>query len=93
MCEDTIVDDEYVHYHDNAKIDHAIAVIILTLSIVIIISPLWILEFTHRSKKRLGIIILFIILFISMLSVTTVAKLSLAAAAAYAHLFPKLNLC
>jgi hypothetical protein len=93
LCEDAIVDDEYVHYHDDAKIDHAIAVIILTLGMVMIISPLWLLEFTHGSKERLGIITLFIVLFILMLSVTTVTKSSLAAAAAYAHLFPKLNLC
>jgi hypothetical protein len=92
LCEDAIVDDEYVHYHDDAKIDHAVAVIILALGVVMIVSPLWILEFTHGPNKRLGIITLFIVLFISLLSVTTVAKPfeSLAAAAAYAHrLFPK----
>jgi hypothetical protein len=95
LCEDAIVDDEYVHYHDDAKIDHAVAVIILTLGVIMIISPLWILEFTHGANKRLGIITLFIILFISLLSITTVAKPfeSLAAAAAYAHLFLKSNFC
>ena len=87
LCEDAVVDDEYVHYHDDAKIDHAVAVIILALGVVMIVSPLWILEFTHGPNKRLGIITLFIVLFISLLSITTVARPfeSLAAAAAYAY--------
>jgi hypothetical protein len=93
LCEDAIIDDDCIHYHDDTKINHAVEVIILTLGVVMTVLPLWILEFTHGSKKRLGIIALFIVLFIPMSSVTIVAKPSLAAAAAYAHLFPKLNLC
>jgi hypothetical protein len=34
-----ITDDDYVHYHDDAKINHAVAVIILTLVVVMIVSP------------------------------------------------------
>jgi hypothetical protein len=84
LCEDAIVDDEHVHYHDDTKINHAVTLIILTLGVVMIVSPLWVLEFVHGSIKRLGIITLFIVLFVMLLSVTTVAKPfeSLAAAAA-----------
>ena len=84
MCEDAIIDDEHVHYHDDTKINHAVTLIILTFGVAMIVSPLWALEFVHGSTKRLGIITLFIVLFVILLSVTTVAKPfeSLAAAAA-----------
>jgi hypothetical protein len=93
VCEDFIADDEHVHYHDDSKIDHAVTLIVLTLGVIMIVSPLWILEFVHGSIKRLGIITMYIVLFITLLSVTTVAKPfeSLAAAAAYVHVIPKLE--
>jgi hypothetical protein len=82
-----LMHDEHVHYQDEAKISHAVAVITMTMSVVMIISPLWALQFVHEQTHRLATITMFIVLFISLVRITIVAKpvQILQAAAAYAH--------
>ena len=73
-----------VHYSSDEKIDGFIAGIIMTLGVIMLISPLWVLEFIREPTIRLTIISTFIVLFLALLSFTTVAKPfeSLAAGAA-----------
>lgn len=77
-------DDKHVHYISDEKIDRFIAIFIMTLGLIMLIAPLWILAFLGGLVQRLGVISTFIGLFVALVSVTTVAKPfeSLAAAAA-----------
>lgn len=77
--------DENVHYISDEKIDSFIATFIMTLGLIMLIAPLWILAFLEGLVQRLGVISAFIVLFVALVSITTVAKPfeSLAAAAAY----------
>lgn len=76
--------DNNVHYISDEKIDRFIATFIMTPGLVMLIAPLWILAFLGGLIQRLGVISAFIVLFVALVSVTTVAKPfeSLAAAAA-----------
>ena len=76
--------DENVHYFSDEKIDRFIATFIMVLGLIMLIAPLWILAFLEGLVQRLGVISAFIVLFVALISVTTVAKPfeSLAAAAA-----------
>ena len=76
--------DENVHYFSDEKIDRFIATFIMVLGLIMLIAPLWILAFLGGVVQRLGVISAFIVLFVALISVTTVAKPfeSLAAAAA-----------
>lgn len=76
--------DRNVHYISDAKIDRFIATFIMTLGLVMLVAPLWILAFLGGLVPRLGVISAFIVLFVALVSITTVAKPfeTLAAAAA-----------
>ena len=76
--------DENTHYLSDKKIDRFIATFIMVLGLIMLIAPLWILAFLGGLVQRLGVISVFIVLFVALISVTTVAKPfeSLAAAAA-----------
>ncbi len=76
--------DEHVHYRSDKKIDRFIAALIMILGLAMLIAPLWILAFLGGIAQRLSVISAFIVLFVALVSVATVAKPfeSLAAAAA-----------
>ena len=75
--------DENVHYFSDEKVGF-VATVIMAFGLIMLIAPLWILAFLEGLTRRLGVISAFIVLFTTLLSVTTVAKPfeSLAAAAA-----------
>ena len=77
--------EQHIHYSSDDKIERFVSITILILGVIMLIAPLWILAFVHGTIDRLGIITLFIVLFLVLLSFTTVAKPfeSLAATAAY----------
>ena len=77
-------DYEHVFYTSDDKMERFIAIIILVLGLVMIIASLWILNAIKAAETRLGVITMFIVLFVCLLSFTTVAKPfeSLAGAAA-----------
>ena len=77
-------EDKNVHYFSDEKIDRFVTTIIMSLGLIMLIAPLWILAFLEGLVQRLAIISAFIVLFVVLLSATTVAKPfeSLAAAAA-----------
>ena len=76
--------DKNVYYVSDKKINRFITFIIMGLGLIMLIAPLWILAFLEGLAQRLGVISAFIVLFVALLSATTVAKPfeSLAAAAA-----------
>ena len=77
-------DDKNVYYIADKKIDRFITGFIMTVGLAMLIAPLWILFFLEGLVQRLAVISAFIVLFVTLVSVTTVAKPfeSLAAAAA-----------
>ena len=80
----TLPRDEYVYYSSDKRIERVIAILIMLLGLAMLITPLWILAFVQDLVTRLGVICAFIVLFVFLVSITTVAKPfeSLAAAAA-----------
>ena len=80
----TMARDEDVHYISDAKIDHFVTVFIMSIGLIMLIAPLWILTYLGGLARRLAISSTFIVLFVVLISWTTVAKPfeSLAAAAA-----------
>ncbi|KAF2854121.1 hypothetical protein T440DRAFT_465127 [Plenodomus tracheiphilus IPT5] len=76
---------ETLHYSSDTRIDTSIGVVITVLGMGMLIAPLWVLAYTDGIKQRLGVITVFIVVFLGLLAFTTVAKPfeSLAAAAAY----------
>lgn len=77
-------EDKNVHCSSDEKIDRFIATTIMSLGIIMLIAPLWILAFLAGRVRKLSVTSAFIVLFVALVSVTTVAKPfeSLAAAAA-----------
>ena len=78
------VKDENVHYSSDAKIDHYLTVSIMSIGLLMLIAPLWILTYLGGLARRLAVISAFIVLFAVLISWSTFAKPfeSLAAAAA-----------
>ena len=81
---DTTVKDENVHYISDAKIDHFVTIFIMSIGLTMLIAPLWILTYLGGLARRLAVISAFVVLFVVLISWTTIAKPfeSLAAAAA-----------
>jgi uncharacterized membrane protein len=76
--------DENVHYFSDKQIETALAVILTIFGLVMLVAPLWILAFVKQTVPRLAVITAFVVVFLCLVSGTTVAKTfeSLAAAAA-----------
>lgn len=77
-------EDESIQYFSDEKIDRFVSSFIMSLGLIMLIAPLWILTFLGGLVQRLGVISAFIMLFVALLFFTTVAKPfeTLAAAAA-----------
>ncbi|KAF2790269.1 hypothetical protein K505DRAFT_251550 [Melanomma pulvis-pyrius CBS 109.77] len=65
-------------------VDRCLEIWVSILGMIMLITPLWVLVITHGTMKRLGVISGFIVLFLTPIALTTVARPSesLAAAAA-----------
>lgn len=72
--EDRFSDNEQVFLSSDDRIERCASVIILILGISMLIAPLWILNVTESATKKLGIITIFIVFFIGLISFTTVAR-------------------
>src|SRR5256885_335977 len=82
--DDLGVDTGDTYYSSDEKIEQFASLVILVLGVVMLIGPLWALEFVDGPVNRLGLITVFIVFFITLVSLATVAKPfeSLAATAA-----------
>jgi hypothetical protein len=79
-----LLKDESVHYSSDQRIDQFVSAVIILLGVAMLIAPLWILAFVRYTVGRLAVITTFVVVFLCLISVTTVARPfeSLAAAAA-----------
>ena len=66
--------DEQVHFYSEQKIDHALSIIIILTGLAMLIAPLWVLAFVGDMVARIGIMCAFIVVFVLLISLTTVAK-------------------
>ncbi|KAL3450473.1 hypothetical protein BJX65DRAFT_305313 [Aspergillus insuetus] len=75
----------HVHYSSDKRIDHFVMFTTVVIGLAMLIAPIWILAFTEPIVLKLTIITIFILLFLSLVSLGTNAKPyeSLAAKAAY----------
>ncbi|KAF3798027.1 hypothetical protein GCG54_00003930 [Colletotrichum gloeosporioides] len=66
--------------------DASVSAMILAIGVVMLLTPIWILQAMNDLKERLGIITAFIFIFLLLLSLVMVAKPfeALGATAAYA---------
>ncbi|KAI9867436.1 MAG: hypothetical protein M1813_008994 [Trichoglossum hirsutum] len=80
-----IYDPETTHYHSDTRMELFVTIVIVSIGLLMLIAPLWVLMFVGNQIKRLAIITAFIIVFLLLISTVTVAKPfeSLAATAAY----------
>ncbi|MCJ1396330.1 hypothetical protein MMC18_009219 [Xylographa bjoerkii] len=78
-------DPESTSLQEDERAETVISRVVLVIGLVMLIDPLWILEYVQGSAQSLAVITGFIILFLGLLTFTTAAKPfeSLAAAAAY----------
>lgn len=79
-----MIEDKYIHYNSDKRIDRFIATFITVLGIIVLTAPLWILVLMNGLIQKLSVISIFILFFAILLSFTTVARPfeSLATAAA-----------
>jgi hypothetical protein len=80
------MDSEETVYSSDEKFERFTTASIILIGLVMLLAPMWWLEFTSASKVRLGVITGFICAFISIMSVATSNKPFevVAATAAYA---------
>ncbi len=84
MPELPLYDKNEAKYFSDKRIDGFITVIIIALGTLMLIAPMWILPNLENTNAKLGGITGFVVLFLGLISYTTVAKPfeSLAATAA-----------
>jgi len=72
-------------YYSNTKFDAFVTTVLIFSGILLLLGPMWTLQYMTNNTKRLGVITAFILLFTSLLASATVAKPFevLAATAAY----------
>ncbi|KAI1384466.1 uncharacterized protein F4822DRAFT_364605 [Hypoxylon trugodes] len=79
-------DAPYVTYYSDKRIDSFASGIIVAIGVIMLIAPLWILQFLAGSVHKLIVITLFVFVFLIILSIAMAAKPfeALGATAAYA---------
>lgn len=66
--------DKYVYYTSETRIDQFVNNLIMILGLAMLITPLWLLAFVQDYVKRLVIITVFVITFLCLVSLTSVAR-------------------
>ncbi|ERF68124.1 hypothetical protein EPUS_06935 [Endocarpon pusillum Z07020] len=69
-----VLEDDNVHYASDVRIDQFITFTITGLGLAMLISPLWILAFVSDISRRLAVITAFVVVFLGIISFTTVAR-------------------
>ena len=61
-------------YYSNTRFDAFVTGVLIFLGLLLLLGPMWTLQFVRGDVKHLGIITGFILLFTSLLTSATVAK-------------------
>lgn len=72
-------------YYSNARFDSFVTLVLMFTGMLLLLGPMWILEFMSNNTKRLGVITGFVLLFTLLLASATISRPFevLAATAAY----------
>lgn len=62
------------NYHNVNKVEKALFIVVVALGLLLLLGPMWALQFVSDNVKRLGIITGFILVFTALLSAASVAK-------------------
>ncbi|KXH48272.1 hypothetical protein CNYM01_11880 [Colletotrichum nymphaeae SA-01] len=81
-----LYDEGQVSYYSDKRIDRFASAIIIAIGVLMLITPIWILQAVNHSTSKLAVITVFIFVFLLILSLAMVAKPfeALGATAAYA---------
>jgi Family of unknown function (DUF6594) len=69
-----LVESVTTAYHSNAGFDAFVTSVLIFLGLVLLLGPMWTLQFVADNVKRLGIITGFVLVFTALLTSATVAK-------------------
>jgi hypothetical protein len=69
-----LYDRDHVFYGSDRNIDRLMTIIVITIGTVMLIVPMWILPNLKGANAKLGTITAFMLLFLGLVSYTTVAK-------------------
>lgn len=69
-----VYEQDTVNFYDDKKIDQFVFAVTMCLGILMLISPLWILNSINGPSLKLGVITAFIVVFCSIVSVATAAR-------------------
>jgi len=85
----TAYDPDAMFLQDDAWAEAMLTRVLILAGLVMLIGPLWILNFVDGINQRLGVITAFVVLFLLFLATVTAARTfeALAAAAGFADLF------
>lgn len=61
-------------YHSNTTLDAVSYAVVISLGLMLLIGPMWVLQFVADDVRRLGIITGFVLVFTALLASATVAK-------------------
>ncbi|KAK4112398.1 hypothetical protein N656DRAFT_709377 [Canariomyces notabilis] len=81
-----VYDADYVSYYSGKRIDGFASTMIVTIGATMLIAPIWILQALNTLTMKLGVITIFILIFLLLISFAMVSKPfeALGATAAYA---------
>ncbi|KAJ3462900.1 hypothetical protein MRS44_007686 [Fusarium solani] len=79
-------DAEHVSYYSDSRMDKTASVVIVAVGIVMLITPIWVLQAMDGLRAKLGVITAFVLIFLLVLSFAMASKPfeALGATAAYA---------
>jgi ABC-type dipeptide/oligopeptide/nickel transport system permease subunit len=79
-----VYDQDVITYTSDNRIERFVTVVVLLAGLIMLIAPLWILNAVQGTQQKLGVITMFIVVFLGMVSWATGARIfeSLAATAA-----------
>ncbi|MCJ1350419.1 MAG: hypothetical protein MMC33_000400 [Icmadophila ericetorum] len=86
LADQTFFDPKVIRYQSDARIEKFVTIIVIISGIVMLIAPLWILEFVSGRRVQLEVITGFVVVFLVLIASVTHAQPSesLAATAGYA---------
>lgn len=67
-------DAEHVSYYSDARMDKTASIVIVAVGIVMLITPIWVLQAMDGLKAKLGVITVFVLIFLLTLSFAMASK-------------------
>lgn len=69
-----LYDQDVITYTDDKRIDRFVTIVIVGVGTVMLLAPMWILQALQSNGLKLGVITVFVVVFLGLVSYATVAK-------------------